>query len=165
MSRTSLDYFEDIVDAMQNAQSFVGGLDYSDFANDKKTTFATARAIQIIGEATKRIPEDVRNRFPNIPWSDMAGMRGARIFLHRPPDSLGYRHEKGPGGTSRVTKCPPRSGVRGERALAPTGALKGRFRASTVLSCDGSPCAHQPVSKYAHLHLLLHRLQHPLSFL
>lgn len=82
MSRTSLDYFEDIVDAMQNAQSFVGGLDYSDFANDKKTTFATARAIQIIGEATNRIPEDVRNRFPNIPWSDMAGMRDRVVHAY-----------------------------------------------------------------------------------
>ena len=42
---------------------------------DRKTTFAVIRAPEIIGEATKHIPKTIVNKYPEIPWKDMAGMR------------------------------------------------------------------------------------------
>ena len=79
MTRTSLDYVEDILDAMKKCQSFVAGMSYEDFLGDEKTTFAVTRALEIIGEATKRVPDDVRRRYPAISWREMARMRNRVI--------------------------------------------------------------------------------------
>jgi len=54
-------------------------MDYGDFEADEKTIFAVIRALEIIGEATKHIPEDIRENNPLIPWKDMAGMRDVLI--------------------------------------------------------------------------------------
>jgi uncharacterized protein with HEPN domain len=69
------DYVEDIIDAMDKAASFVENISYEEFAQDAKTVFAVVRALEIIGEAVKRIPQDIRKNYPEIPWRDMAGMR------------------------------------------------------------------------------------------
>jgi uncharacterized protein with HEPN domain len=55
-------------------------MSYTDFKNDDKTIFAVVRAIEIIGEAVKQIPEDFRVKFQGIPWRDIAGMRD--ILVH-----------------------------------------------------------------------------------
>ncbi|MFQ6063995.1 MAG: DUF86 domain-containing protein [Candidatus Bathyarchaeia archaeon] len=52
---------------------------YDDFVKDRKTIYAVIRAIEIIGEAVKKIPDSVRKRYPQIPWRDMAGMRDKLI--------------------------------------------------------------------------------------
>jgi len=69
------DYVEDILDSMNAIEEFVKGMDFEDFKKDRKTVFAVVRGIEIIGEATKNIPESIRDRYPDIPWKDMAGMR------------------------------------------------------------------------------------------
>jgi len=79
MKEEFLDYIEDIIEAMNDAMSFVEGMEYDDFLNDRKTIYAVIRAIEIIGEAVKKIPELVKNRYPQIPWRDMAGMRDKLI--------------------------------------------------------------------------------------
>jgi len=63
-SREVIDYLHDILDAAESAVQFAAGMDFDAFAADKKTTFAVIRALEIIGEATKRIPEAVRQRYP-----------------------------------------------------------------------------------------------------
>jgi uncharacterized protein with HEPN domain len=73
------DYLEDILDACQKALSFVEGLDFEDFQKDNKTVFAVVRALEIIGEASKCIPQSVRDRHPNVPWRVMSGMRDKLI--------------------------------------------------------------------------------------
>lgn len=75
MNRISLDYVEDIADAMANARSFVEGMDYTGFAADARTHTAVVRAIEIMGEATKNVPPEIQDRFPDVPWREMAGMR------------------------------------------------------------------------------------------
>lgn len=47
---------------------------------DDKTVFAVIRALEIIGEATKSIPDAIRKEHPEVPWKDMAGMRD--ILIH-----------------------------------------------------------------------------------
>jgi uncharacterized protein with HEPN domain len=79
MKEEFLDYVEDVVDAMDDAVSFVEGMKYEDLVKDRKTIYAVVRALEIIGEAVKRIPDLVRNRYPQIPWKDMAGMRDKLI--------------------------------------------------------------------------------------
>lgn len=55
------------------------GLDFESFAKDDKTIFAVIRALEIIGEASRKIPKAVRSRYPDVPWKDMAGMRDKLI--------------------------------------------------------------------------------------
>jgi len=56
MNREFEDYLSDILDAMGKAQQFVGNLSYEEFSEDDKTVFAVVRALEIVGEATKNIP-------------------------------------------------------------------------------------------------------------
>lgn len=49
------------------------------FTKDRKTTNAVIRSIEVIGEATKKIPQFIRNKYPSIPWKKMAGMRDKMI--------------------------------------------------------------------------------------
>ena len=75
LKREYVDYGRDIRDAAEKAQLFVAGIDFETFqANDEKV-FAVIRALEIIGEASKKIPASIRKRYPEVPWAAMAGMR------------------------------------------------------------------------------------------
>jgi len=73
--RSAGDYIQDSIDAMEAAGSFIEGMSYNDCIADRKTVYASLRAIRIIGEASKKIPESVREKQPGAPWREMA-----RIF-------------------------------------------------------------------------------------
>lgn len=75
MKEEFLDYIEDVIVAMADALSFVKDMEYDVFVKDRKTVYAVIRAIEIIGEAAKRIPASVKDCYSQIPWKDMAGMR------------------------------------------------------------------------------------------
>ena len=79
MKEEFLDYVEDIIEAMDDAMRFVENMEYDDFGKDRKTIYAVTRAIEIIGEAAKKIPEEVKVRYSQIPWKEMAGMRDKLI--------------------------------------------------------------------------------------
>jgi uncharacterized protein with HEPN domain len=72
-------YVEDIIGAINNIEKYTKGLTYEAFAKDKKTVDAAIRNFEIIGEATKYIPEKTRKEYPKVPWKDMAGMRDKLI--------------------------------------------------------------------------------------
>jgi uncharacterized protein with HEPN domain len=73
------DSLEDIYNAARKALQFVEGIAYEDFLADDKTVYAVIRALEIVGEASKRIPQDLRERYPQIPWRSMAGIRDKLI--------------------------------------------------------------------------------------
>lgn len=77
--RLASDYLQDILDAMVKAEEFITGLHYDAFQRDDKTVFAVVRALEIIGEATKKIPASVRRRHSDVPWKNLAGMRDKLI--------------------------------------------------------------------------------------
>jgi uncharacterized protein with HEPN domain len=75
MKRNIVIYVRDILQNMQDAEDFVQGLSYDQFKVDKKTFNAVLRAVEVVGEATKHIPADIREKYPAVPWKEMAGMR------------------------------------------------------------------------------------------
>jgi len=75
MSNEFLDYIEDILDAMEKAEILLDGVSFNQFESDFRTNFAVVRALEIIGEAAKRIPDSVQRKYASVPWKSMAGMR------------------------------------------------------------------------------------------
>jgi uncharacterized protein with HEPN domain len=77
--RIFTEYLEDILDAISKIREFIGNMDSTTFSNDEKTSFAVIRALEIVGEASKNIPEEVRSSHPDLPWREMAGIRNKLI--------------------------------------------------------------------------------------
>jgi uncharacterized protein with HEPN domain len=75
-------YIKDILRNMQDAEEFIQGYSYDKFASDKKTLNAVIRSIEVIGEATKRVPDEIREKYPSVPWKEMAGMRDKLIHFY-----------------------------------------------------------------------------------
>ena len=72
-------YIQHIISSINNIQEYITGLNLETFLEDNKTQDAVVRQFEIIGEATKRISADFRDDHPDIPWSEMAGMRDVLI--------------------------------------------------------------------------------------
>ena len=79
--RTYVDYLEDILDATEKVAQFIQGMTYEQFAQDAKTVFAVIHALEVIGEATKKTPPFLKEKYTEVPWRAMAGMRDK--LIHR----------------------------------------------------------------------------------
>ena len=79
MSRQYGLYIADIIEAIDKITEFTKGLDYLAFSKDDKTISAVIRKLEIIGEATKKIPYEITCDYPDIPWSLMAKLRDKLI--------------------------------------------------------------------------------------
>ena len=75
-------YVKDISEAMDAVQTFVEGMDFDALVSDDKTASAVIRKLEIIGEAAKNVPETIRQKYPQVPWRDMAGMRDRIIHAY-----------------------------------------------------------------------------------
>ena len=74
-----LDYLDDIVEAAEKIERYTEGMDYEEFVSDEKTADAVLRNFEVIGEATKNVPDEIYREYDDVPWSEMAGMRDKRI--------------------------------------------------------------------------------------
>ncbi|MHA1401860.1 MAG: HepT-like ribonuclease domain-containing protein [Candidatus Heimdallarchaeaceae archaeon] len=75
-------YLKDIIEYMERAEKHIEKLKKEEFLQDNKTCDAAIRCIEVIGEATKNVPDNIRNKYPAIPWRDMAGMRDKIIHSY-----------------------------------------------------------------------------------
>lgn len=82
MSRDSQLRLEDMMDACAAIASYISGSSWNDFQDDPKTRDAVIRQLQIIGEAVKSLPEDLRSKQPQIPWRQIAGFRDVLIHSY-----------------------------------------------------------------------------------
>ena len=73
--RRDLSYLADIEEAIQRILVYTKDLTYSAFLEDDLVQDATLRNIQVIGQATKRVSDTLRDSHPAVPWREMAGMR------------------------------------------------------------------------------------------
>ncbi len=74
-ARDYADYLQDILDAIRKVRRFVENVEFDDFVMNDEKIFAVMPALEIIGEASKKIPPTVRKRYPQIPWREVSGMR------------------------------------------------------------------------------------------
>ena len=74
-------YLEDILGATGKITRYTTGLSKQDFAGDDKTLDAVVRNLEVIGEAVKQLPADLRSREPSVDWQKIAGLRD--ILIHQ----------------------------------------------------------------------------------
>ena len=75
-------YLKDINTSIENIQSFIGNMTFEEFKNDDKTSSAVLRKLEIIGEAAKGVSDEIRNKYPEVPWKEMSGMRDRLIHSY-----------------------------------------------------------------------------------
>ena len=68
-------YLEDIDLSMKRVQEYIRGLDFQHFKWDYKTVDAVIRNFEIIGEASKNLPIELKDKYSNIPWEEMYRLR------------------------------------------------------------------------------------------
>ena len=68
-------YLEDIQLAMYRIAEYIHGMNFRKFKQDHKTVDAVIRNFEVIGKASKNIPEDLRLKYPFIPWQEMYYLR------------------------------------------------------------------------------------------
>lgn len=69
------DYIDDIINSVKYIREFTDNITFESFKSDIKTQYAVIRCFEVMGEASKRIPDDYKAKYPLIPWKVMAGMR------------------------------------------------------------------------------------------
>jgi uncharacterized protein with HEPN domain len=74
-----LGYLDDILDGVEKIKRYTREMTYEEFVDDPKTVDAVLRNFEVIGEAAKNVPDDIRQEYSDVPWSEMAGMRDKLI--------------------------------------------------------------------------------------
>lgn len=77
--RQPLDYLNDILESINDIREFTRDMSYEDFIGDRKTLKAVIRCFEVIAEATKALPSEIKENYQKIPWAEIVGMRNKLI--------------------------------------------------------------------------------------
>ena len=72
-------YLNDIFECIEKIEEYLKDFTLNDFEEDTKIQDAVLRRLEIIGEAVKKLPKDYKDKYPEIPWRDIAGTRDVLI--------------------------------------------------------------------------------------
>ncbi|CAD7772133.1 MAG: hypothetical protein KBONHNOK_00494 [Candidatus Methanoperedenaceae archaeon GB50] len=110
MKRIHRYYIQDVLSSLQEIEDFTKDMDFETFLKDKKTVNAVIRSLEVMGEAVKRVPDEIRNKYPEIPWKYIAGMRDKLIHEYHGVDlekELLLHEDRCDGGHSVVLRTLP----------------------------------------------------------
>lgn len=79
MSRDPYLYLDDIVEAITKIRNYTNGIEYEIFSRDEKTVDAVIRNLEVLGEAVKNVPEEMKIQFPDIEWRKIVAIRNLMI--------------------------------------------------------------------------------------
>ncbi len=68
-------YLEDMLQSIERIEEYLSGIDFKKFKQTDMIVDAVIRNFEIIGEASKNIPNEIKNKYPEIPWKKMYGLR------------------------------------------------------------------------------------------
>ena len=80
--RDELVFLEDICECIEKIEKYVRGLSEKEFEDSSEKQDAVIRRIEIIGEAVKNLSKQTREKYPSIPWREIAGMRDIAIHQY-----------------------------------------------------------------------------------
>lgn len=75
--------FEDMLEAIDRIERYMAGLTYEMLLEDERTADAVTRNVGVIGEAAARVPAEIQERYPDLPWAAIRGMRN--VVIHEYP--------------------------------------------------------------------------------
>lgn len=82
-------WLEDIRHHIAMAERFAAGMSYETFKDDARTVYAVTRCLEIVSEASRRLPDALKARHPSIPWREMAA--AGNIYRHEYEDVAASR--------------------------------------------------------------------------
>ena len=77
--RNYIHFLEDIVESISKILTYTNSYNFEVFKNDDKTVDAVIRNLEIIGEASNKIPKNIREKYSSVPWDEMYRMRNKAI--------------------------------------------------------------------------------------
>lgn len=80
--RTDREFLQDIKESIVRINDYIGNMDYQAFLQDNKTQDAVVRNLEIIGEAVKNLSKELRKKYDDSLWKDIAGMRDKIIHFY-----------------------------------------------------------------------------------
>jgi len=82
MNRNDHTRLAHIIEAVQDARSFLSEKAFDNLQRDRQLAFAVVRALKIVGEAASQIAQELQDRYPNIKWRDIISMRNKLVHAY-----------------------------------------------------------------------------------
>lgn len=82
MKRNYKLFIKDIIECIDQIDKFISNMSFDEFVLNDIVSSAVIRKLEIIGEASKNIPEDIKAKYNDLPWSEMARMRDKLIHAY-----------------------------------------------------------------------------------